>query len=118
MMPDWIKQEASFWPRVEAKLRGTEQSDASPEMGRSIRPPFRWQWAWAGLFIVLLAGTILVFHERNIPSPVESDLASALHHPRIKITRAEILGKRAKSFVYQTEENIFIWFDELSQEEN
>jgi hypothetical protein len=119
-MPEWIKKESSLWPSIRKRLSSPEWDALSGKADRAAKRNFhlRWQWALAGLFIVLLAGTTFIFHNRTMPPTAKTDVSSLPKTAPIKITHAKIHGKRAMSFIYPTEENIFIWFDELNQEED
>ena len=53
-----------------------------------------------------------------IHPPHKTEISLAIKNPQVKIIHAEIQGKKAKPYIYQTTENLFIWFDEMNQEEH
>jgi hypothetical protein len=117
-MPVWINKESSLWPHIKQKLQRMEQA---PKASRKHRPSFllhRWQWATTGLALIMLVGVILVVERTKIQSPAGVETTLTLKNPQIKIIHAEIQGKKAKTFIFQTTENLFIWFDEIDQEED
>jgi hypothetical protein len=116
-MPAWIKNESSLWPHIKEKIQRMEQEPKSSQKSRSTFLLRRWQWATAGLALIILVGVILVVDRRKIQSPSGVETTLALKNPKIKIIHAEISGKEAKTFIYQTAENLHIWFDEIDQEE-
>ena len=117
-MPVWIEKESSLWPQIREKIERKEQEPKSSDTGRSTSRLHRWQWATVGLSLIILVGVILVVKRTKIQSPSGVETILARSNPQVKIIHAEIQGKKAKTFVYQTSENLFIWFDEIDQEED
>lgn len=115
-MPEWIKNERSLWPQIQGKIREAETGKIL-EIKRKKAPLFpRWQWALAGMALLILIGINLVLNKGLIRSLSKTEVSSATQIPQIKIVRAEIGGQKAKPFVYQTPENLFIWFERIQQE--
>lgn len=118
-MPEWIKKESSLWPRIQEEIKRKHVKQEQAPSGKRKTTFFpRWQWALASLALFILVGMILVVDKAMIQPPPETEISLALKNPQVKIIRAEISGKKAKPFIYQTQENLFIWFDEIDQEED
>lgn len=117
-MPVWIEKESSLWPQIREKIERKEQGPNSADTRGSTFLLRRWQWATVGLSLIILVGVILVVERKKIQGPSEVETILAHKNPQVKIIHAEIQGKKAKTFVYQTSENLFIWFDEIDQEED
>ena len=118
-MPGWIKKESSLFPRIQEKIKRArvEQEEApSTKIMTTFFP--RWQWTLAGLVLIILVGMILVVDKILIQPSPETEFSLALKNPQVKIIHAEISGKKAKPFIYQTQENLYIWFDKINQEED
>jgi hypothetical protein len=116
--PGWVEQEYSLWFRIQERIDAGEFTGA-----RSIRRKTRfliprWQWALAGSVLLILIGLYFVLYRIGFHEPSEQDVSLALKNPQVHIIRAEIHGKKATPFIYHTQENLFIWFDETSEEED
>lgn len=118
MIPEWIKKERSLWPQIQEAISTTEHRESFAEGKKT--PLFfpRWQWALAGLALIILAGVNIVLNKSSVPSAPKIEGTPPLNPPLIQIVHAEISGKKAKPFIYQTKENTFIWFGESNQEED
>ncbi len=119
MAPGWIEKEDSLWPRVQETILATELEASSARTSSKPSGIFpRWQWALAGFALLLLAGINLIVNKSTIPSLPLTEVDLALNPPQVKIIRAEIHGQKARPFIYWTKENLFIWFDQIQQEED
>jgi hypothetical protein len=117
--PGWIEKEASLWPRIQETIQATAIGDSLDRTkNRTSGMVPRWQWALAGFALLLLAGINIIVNKGPIRRQplVEVDLARK--PPQIEIIRAEIHGQKAKPFIYRTQDNLFIWFDKIDQEED
>lgn len=118
-MPEWIKKESSLWPRIQEKIkRKRVEQEQAPSGKKEIFFFPRWRWALAGLALFILVGMIFLIDKTMIQPPIETRISFALKNPQIKIIHAEIQGKKAKPFIYQTTDKLYIWFDEIDQEEH
>jgi hypothetical protein len=117
-MPDWIKKESSLWPRIQAKIKRSGQEKILSRKGKATSRFLRWQWAVTSLALFIFVGLILVINKVGLRPRSITEISLASKNPQVNIIRAEIQGKKAKTFIYQTKENLFIWFDELNQEED
>jgi hypothetical protein len=117
-VPEWIKKEQSLWPRIQETIRAAESGDALDERRKTTLFFPRWQWALAGLALLILVGINLVLNKGLLQSLSGTEVSLALKTPQVKIIHAEIHGKKAKPYVFQTPENLFIWFEEIKLEEN
>lgn len=110
--PCWIAKEESIWPQIREKLYSQRKKTLKAD--RAFQPFFlkKWKWAAVGLVLVVSIGVVLLVHT-NLKR--ESAGAEALLEdtPRIVIKHAEIEGKKARAYIYQTPEISFIWFSEI-----
>lgn len=116
--PEWIKNEQSLWPQIRETIGTAELGEVE---GRKRREVFffpGWQWALAGLALLIMVGINIVLDKGSIPAVSRTAGSPAVAIPQIKIIRAEISGKKAKPYIYRTQENVYIWFDEIDQEED
>lgn len=117
--PGWIEKEASFWPRIQETILANEIEDALDRTRNRTTGKFpRWQWAMAGFALLLLAGINIIVSKGPIRRLPLAELDLARKPPQIKIIRAEIHGQKAKPYIYRTKDNLFIWFDQINQEED
>ena len=117
--PEWIAQERSLWPHIQKRIQAGKREETRSK-SREKTPLFpKWQWALAsGLVLVILLGISIVLDIGLFRRTSKEEVSSALKNPRVDIIYAQIHGKRAKPFIYQTQENLFIWFDEWNQEDD
>jgi hypothetical protein len=117
--PGWIAQESSLWPLIQKRINAGRQEGAR-SMSRKKTFLFpRWRWALAsGLALIVLLGVSFVLDIGFFRRTSKVEVPSAVKNPRVNIIYAEIHGKRANPFIYQTQENFFIWFDEVNQEDD
>jgi hypothetical protein len=78
----------------------------------------RWQWALAGLTLLILVGVSLVLDKALVHKPTKGDVSMTPRIPQVHIIHAKLHGKKAKPYIYKTQEHLFIWFDESTQEED
>ena len=114
-IPDWVESEPNLWPQIREKICTIDARPSSiRHRARRFSIPF-WQWTAAGLALFALLGISLLvnryFHQKNL----RGEFIASSRLPRIIITHAEINGKKARPFVYQTREECFIWFEESKQ---
>lgn len=113
--PDWIQDTTNLWPQIRDKITSSEKraERVPPEIGRGRFWLGKWGWAGASAAFLILGAIgffILRHHDRSIPAPELAPLqAPAALIPRVQVISAEIGGKRAKAYVYQTPAASFIW---------
>ena len=117
-MPEWIKNEHSLWPRIQERIHTVELEEIRYRRRKKTFLFPRRQWALAGLALLILVGISFVLDKNWIHKSTKREVSLALKNPRVNIIHAEIHGKKAKPFIYQTQENLFIWFDEINQEKD
>ena len=115
-MPEWIKKEQSLWPQIREAIREAEKGKILEGKRKKTFSFPRWRWALAGAALLILIGINLVLNKDLIRSFSKTETSSVPPIPQIKIVRAEIDGQTAKPFIYQTPENLFIWFERIHQE--
>ena len=109
--PDWIAKEESMWPQIKENICSQRKKSFKSE--KTLKPFFfpKWKWAAVGLVLVVAVGAVLI-----VPPKVQRKSAEAeslvRETPRVVIEHAEIEGKKARAYIYQTPEISFIWFSE------
>jgi hypothetical protein len=117
--PEWIALERSFWPHIQKRILAGEREETRSMAREKTSLSPRWQWALAsGLVLIVLLGISFVLDIGLFRKTSKAEVSSVSKNPRVDIIYAEIHGKRAKPFIYQTQENLFIWFDELNREDD
>jgi hypothetical protein len=113
--PDWIQDTANLWPQIRHKIAFSEKRTERvlPEIGRGRFRLRKWGWAGASAAFLILGAIgffILRHHDRSIPAPglAPAQVPAALI-PRVQVISAEIGGKPAKPYIYQTPAASFIW---------
>ena len=109
--PDWIAKEESMWPQIREELNSQRKKSVKEE--KTLQPFFfrKWKWAAVGLFLVVAVGVFLMVQTDFQKKSAETK-ALEKETPRIVIEHAEIDGKKARAYIYQTPEISFIWFSE------
>ncbi len=104
--------EESMWPEIKDKIYSQRKKSFKPD--KTIQPFFstKWKWATIGLIFVIAAGAILMVYTNFQRKPAETE-ALVKETPRVVIEHAEINGNKAKPYIYQTPEILFIWFSEV-----
>ena len=110
-VPSWIAEDESIWPQIREKLYSQRKKTLKAE--KTLKPFFftKWKWAAFGLVLVVSTGLILLVHI-NYQRKSADEEALFKETPRVVIKHAEINGKKARAYLYQTPEISFIWFSE------
>jgi len=113
--PDWIQDTTNLWPQICYKIASSEKRAVRipSEIGRGRFRLRKWGWAGASAAFLILGAIgffILRHHDRSIPAPelAPPQVPVALI-PRVQVISAEIGGKPAKPYIYQTPAASFIW---------
>ena len=114
--PEWVIHEHSLWPLIQEKIKDTKFEEIPSAKRKTAFLFSRWQWGLAGLTLLVFIVINLVLNKGPVQSLSKTEVSLTNKIPQIRIIRAEILGKKARPFVYQTPENLFIWFDKTKQE--
>lgn len=114
-LPRWIGEEPSYWPKVRRKIAYFEEKARPPLKMRRFPSPRALRLAAGSLMILLLFVSILIYRkalqEKTEPEQLpQSEASTAGKATRIKINYAEIKGKKAISYIYQTPNASFICF--------
>ena len=112
VIPDWIKTEESLWPKIKPGLSIPEEKEPVKQKNFDLPSFKKWHWALAGLALVCVVGLCVLIHRNFLKNPPAEE-ASVKEMSRIKITYAEIKGKKARPYIYQTPTGSFIWFAEI-----
>jgi hypothetical protein len=119
LKPKWIQESPSLWPKIRERLVSRK---SQPELRLSLPRPYpgraharRWkQAAVAALAAVIVLGSIGLFVLRHSGRarlgpgsgpPGEPPGTS----PRVEVNAAELKGKPANPYIYQTPRASFIW---------
>ena len=116
--PEWVEQEDSLWPGIQERILAGETGETR-SMKRKTRFFFpKWQWALVGSGLIILIGIYFGFINSRMKESKQEDASLAFRYSPVHIIHAEIHGKKATPFIYHSQENLFIWFDEINQEED
>ena len=112
-VPDWIKAESSLWPQVKRKI--VPSGDEKTRKRKN--PNFKTKWHWAAATLLMAAAVVLiVWNQQPGVKRISFEEASATQKfPQVTIKHAEVNGKKATSFVFQTQKTSFIWFSETDK---
>jgi hypothetical protein len=110
-VPSWIAKEESIWPQIREKLYSQRKKTLKAE--KKLKPSFiqKWKWAAVSLVLVIAVGVVLLVPINYQRKSAEEE-ALVKDTPRVVIKHAEINGKKARAYLYQTPEISFIWFSE------
>jgi len=113
--PLWIRQSDDLWPQVWDRICSEERAPQEIEQFGSLSPHFIPRWAWpvavacfAGLCILAIVSLKHSETVSNQPSAI-LPMKSLNMQPRVLVLDAELNGKRAKPYIYQTPTGSFIW---------
>lgn len=106
VIPEWIKEEKSLWPQIKPRLYTPEEKVLKIKKKYEFSFFKRWRWAMAGLALIIVMGLSLLIHQNFFK------ITSSKEKSGIEITYAEIKGKKAKPYIYQTPTMSYIWFAE------
>lgn len=110
-IPEWAKKEQSLWPQIQQRI--SIPSVKAGRIGRRHKSFLwkKWRWAMAGFVLAVIIGLVFLIHQNFLIRTAE-DSVLEIDNPRIIIKHAEIKGKKAKPYIYQTPYVSFIWFAE------
>jgi hypothetical protein len=110
--PSWIEKEENIWPQIREKLYSQRKKQIKAET--ALKPFFiqKWKWAAISLVLVIAIGLILLV-QINYQRKSAEEEALLEDTPRVVIKHAEIEGKKARAYIYQTPEISFIWFSKI-----
>lgn len=110
--PSWIAKEESIWPQIREKLYSQRKKTLKAD--RTFQPFFFTKWKWAAVILVLVVAVGLVLLVQTNFERKSSEAEALLEDtPRVVIKHAEIEGKKARVYIYQSPEISFIWFSEI-----
>ncbi len=112
VIPDWIRAEESLWPQIKPRLSIPEEKTFIKEKKDGSFSFKKWHWAMAGLALVCVMGLSFLIYQNFLKKPPAEEAALVNEMSRVKITYAEIKGKKAMPYIYQTPTVSFIWFAE------
>ncbi len=112
-VPDWIEKEPSLWPQVNRKM--VTLGDEKTKKRKKPYSKTTWYWAAATLFIAAAVLLIVWNYQSEINRIPFEEVAVTQEFPQVTIKHAEVNGKKATSYVYQTQKISFIWFSETDK---
>lgn len=115
IIPNWVNAEDSLWPKIKQKIYAQEEKTLKIKRKHLFSLPGKWRWTMACLFIALMIGLSLVIRYNFFVKTSKEETYFTKENPRIRIKYAEILGEKAKPYIYQTQKASFIW---LSKNDN
>jgi hypothetical protein len=113
--PDWIRETPNLWPQIRTKIISFESRPETfrPEISPRQLRARGWRWAATAAAFLIVGTTgffILRQYSHKTPgseSSLPKDLIAAA--PRVQVISADLGGKRAKAYIYQTPTASFIW---------
>ncbi len=114
-MAEWAKNEQSLWLRIQGQINAVEIENTEPKGKKASFLFSRWHWALIGFVSFICLAAALWILSTVIPKRAKTDISSADKKLRIHITYAKVDGNKAKPFVFQTSENLFIWFEKIQR---
>jgi hypothetical protein len=113
--PGWVRETADLWPLLRDRLLSGEPSGQDAGRVRGPARSFIRKWAWAAAVAGLAALCLLVLiglrHSEKVPPQAFAPLPAMPPQvePRVLVLDAELQGRPAKPYVYQTATGSFIW---------
>jgi hypothetical protein len=111
-VPNWIETEKSLWPQIKQKILVPEEKVIRIESKHESFFRRKWSWAMVGFVFAGVVGLGLLVRQSYLKRTPEERILE-IDKPRITIKHAEIKGKKAKPYIYQTPYVSFIWFAEI-----
>lgn len=112
-VPDWIKAEPSLWPQINRKMILSKDKKTR----KRNKPNFNTKWFWATATLLIAAAVVLiVWTQQTVVKRFSFEEAVTTQGILpVTIKHAEVNGKTATSYVYQTQRISFIWFSETDK---
>jgi hypothetical protein len=108
--PEWVTQEQSLWPSIRARILELQ----APAKKKTLRPDpagrRKWRWAAAGFSLTLMLSFNLLIRQAEHMTAAASDITPAEASPDVTVNFAEIRGRKARHYIYQTPSKSYIWF--------
>lgn len=111
----WTKDEKSLWPEIKPKLHTPEKITLEEKRKYGFSFIRKWHWAMAGLALAIMVGLNLLIQQGFQEKAPVKGASLEKERARVIIKHAEIRGKKAKPYVYQTPDVSFIWFTETKE---
>jgi len=109
--PDWVKQEESLWPQIKPKLYASGKEEFKTGRKYEFYYLKKWEWVAVGFVFAVVIGLSFLI-QQNLITRTSEEAALGKENPRILIKHAEIKGKKARPYIYQTPDISYIWFSE------
>lgn len=113
--PVWVEEEENLWPQIKHKFSPQEEKTLKTKRKYGFFLLKRWQWALACLLLVVAIGLSVLVPLNFLRRTSVEEASSFKDNPRVKIKYAEIYGKKAMPYIYQTPTISFIWFAETNK---
>jgi hypothetical protein len=107
--PDWVRQTGTLWTGIRNRMDAPAPSaESARRLERRNRPPVRWAVAGAGMIGVAILALVLWLNRGSFVALAPE--TAVREGSRVTVLSAEVLGREAKSTVFQTKSASFIWF--------
>lgn len=110
-----VKEENSLWPEIKPKLYAPEKRILEEKRKYGFSLIRKWVWAMAGLALAIMVGLNFLIQQNFQERASAIGASLGKEKARIIIKYAEIRGKKAKPYIYQTPSVSFIWFAETKE---
>jgi hypothetical protein len=115
--PDWIREEDSLWPEIQKRMRAGAAAGLAG--GRLLRALPTARRPFAGWPVMIAAGLAAaaafgVLSWRVIHRG--SSAGAGVGSERVEVLSAEVGGRKARSFIFQTKETTYIWYSQMPEE--
>jgi hypothetical protein len=113
--PDWVNKETSLWQQVNEKIASqeTQKPQFKLKESRTTMTLRRWSWA-AGAVVLIIIGISILSHkhsQRNVAWKAEAlSHVQKSENQKAGIVVAEVGGRTATAYIYQTRIATYIWF--------
>lgn len=112
IIPNWAKAEKNLWPQIKQTILSQEETALRTKRKHGFSLIRKWHWAVACLLLVAVIGLSLLIHQNFLRKTSLEEMYFTKENPRVKIKYAEIKGKAARPYIYQTPTTCFVWFGE------
>ena len=108
--PSWIEREPSLWPSIRTRILEL-QAPPKKKIPRSDPAGARaWRWAVAGLSLALVVSFNLLIRQTQPLTAAAREITPTQAVSDVSVNYAEIQGRKARHYIYQTPTKSFIWF--------
>lgn len=111
----WAQKEKSLWPEIILDFKKLKHAKPAPDKTSIFHPRKIWRWALVCLVIIVASGIGLLINENFFKEASIEETLLEEDNPRVDIEYAEIKGKKAIPYIYQTPNISYIWLSETKK---